>query len=294
MAAELQTPIDEYSGLPLPIAPSNEQPLNESGAVFNLHHAWHPKADLQGSLGARALRSSRIQLVDETVHNNGDNAYHNDFNGPQLPQDELTRLNLIVFSCAGYVPEQGIDMTSNDPTRPVLLTSQQQAMLKIRAEPRIPEQREVERYIDKYQPDLDSASAFKVLMERNKFQALHRYQHWSYGYDLVRTFMATMVLDQNLGDVKRRLLHDFTERGQDEAGMKLLGIAANKVVLSELSNGRTMHQIYRQAHEDSRLHPMMPPTAKAFILYKLGNNMTRFALLPELRVQLMASELAAA
>ncbi len=106
MAAEVVSPVDELTGMPLPILPVDKN------APSNWHHHFHPNNDpkLQGANG-RALRYSRVQYVSKRLHDR----YHKEFFGPPLPGDDSGRFLLIILSCAGYIPRQAIDVSHAEP-----------------------------------------------------------------------------------------------------------------------------------------------------------------------------------
>lgn len=108
MAAEIQTPVCEVTGLPLPIAP-HEPPKTEARFNFSdYHHHFHPRNDelLQG-LSGKAVRYSRGQFLPRVLHNR----YHQIFTGPELPDNDTDRYRLSVLACAGVVPKQAIDLS---------------------------------------------------------------------------------------------------------------------------------------------------------------------------------------
>ena len=119
MAGEIITPTCEATGLPLPLLPAE---LRENGALLlrmNFHHHFHPNNHpiLQG-LAGRALRYSRGQIIDKPTHK----SYHKKLSGPILPQSEKEIFHDIVFSCAGVVPQQAIDLSEPEGYRVINLS----------------------------------------------------------------------------------------------------------------------------------------------------------------------------
>lgn len=120
------TPIDELTGLPLPVLTRStdffiERRGNLTARTKNFHHGFHPNRspllgyDQSGRLLAagdpdrisgRALRYSRGQLLPVWLHDR----YHDIFLGPDLPTDVRSRFTRVVLACAGVVPRQAIDL----------------------------------------------------------------------------------------------------------------------------------------------------------------------------------------
>lgn len=112
MASAVVTPVDQLTGLPLPLAPPAEL-LSESFAIeTNWHHHAHPRRSplLQG-VGGLAIRNARLQLADVRTHN----AYHAAFDGPPLPATGEERFRFAVMACAGYVPDTALDFSGDSP-----------------------------------------------------------------------------------------------------------------------------------------------------------------------------------
>lgn len=120
MAAELVTPVDELTGLPLPILPIEPQHM----APFvreNFHHHFHPRAssELQGC-GGMAVRCVRGQRLPMGLHKR----YHDLYSGPLLPDNDQDRFKICVLACAGYVARRAIDLTAHQEPQEVDLTEQ--------------------------------------------------------------------------------------------------------------------------------------------------------------------------
>lgn len=111
------TPVDELSGLPFLIAPNDEAlPYLRRGArdsrVYDLNHSFHPKSswELQGIEGS-AVRQSRGQLMMRYDHD----AYHDAYDGPELPRTRLARLRTVLFAAADFIPKYVIDVSQGSP-----------------------------------------------------------------------------------------------------------------------------------------------------------------------------------
>lgn len=120
------TPLDELTGLPLPIfARSSDFYIRKKDDLElrpeNYHHGFHPNKSIllgyseegilypKGSeerISGRALRYSRGQIVPIWLHSR----YHDLFYGPELPEDVKGRFTRVVLACAGVVPRQAIDL----------------------------------------------------------------------------------------------------------------------------------------------------------------------------------------
>lgn len=101
------SPVDELTGVPLILHPEGSS--NDSHRFSpDKHHPWHPKNHplvKSGTLGGEALRASRVQLASYDLHHLD---YHRNFYGPELPDNDTSRFNLIVLTAAGYIPEQAL------------------------------------------------------------------------------------------------------------------------------------------------------------------------------------------
>lgn len=112
MSAERITPVDEFSGIPLPLSPEY---MEDRSSRFrpDLHHPWHDRLDplLCDTLIGRALRHSRVQLSNYDAHHLD---YHRDnFDGPAIPTAPVDMLRTIVLSAAGYVPSHAISFNDS-------------------------------------------------------------------------------------------------------------------------------------------------------------------------------------
>jgi hypothetical protein len=112
MAAEMVTPVDELTGLPLPLAPPDYLlPLNRYDEA-NWHHHAHPRRSplLQGMAGI-AVRNVRLQLAELGEHNK----YHQNYFGPPLPETPEAQFSYTVMAAAGYVPPAAIEVNGRKP-----------------------------------------------------------------------------------------------------------------------------------------------------------------------------------
>lgn len=109
----LETPVDEFTGVPLAIFPSENLPpippkKENHERDGDWHHPFHPRAGLvNGSVAQMALRGSRVQWVRYDEHHDGV-GYHRTFAGPPIPTTEFDLFKTVVFSCAGFVGERAL------------------------------------------------------------------------------------------------------------------------------------------------------------------------------------------
>lgn len=291
MAAELETPTDEFSGLPLPLMPTDELLPNDNGSVANWHHQFHPSTSpvLTDSIGGRALRCSRIQLVPVEHHNFTETAYHRFYAGPPIPEDPAEQFGIAVLSCAGYMPEYAIDVSTGDPcVRP--MNDRQLEMLMMAAEPAPLLPVVVERFRDRRMPDATLEEAAEVLWDKRERQATMSYRNMRYGYDPMKQFLAEIVLEQDVSDMPRKIVGRFLANGDETEGMKLLDAASNRAAEGVVARGMPVDELYRQARDDGRLNPNMPPSAGTLIANKLGDFTRRTEILPRLRRRLLGAE----
>lgn len=234
MAAEKVTPIDGYSGLPLAIAPYDLEASRPDFEVTDDHHGWHPwTAPLLRTIAGQALRNSWIQRVNVLVHNQGPYAYHRHYKGPELPGDEADIYGRVVLACAGYVPDEVIDMHSRD-------------------EPYVRPAHEAER----------------AYLRQGRLGDAFSYRHIRYGYDPIRAFMAEYALKQDLSHIHDATIDEFLSTKDGERKRKIgdfLLWAASEVATDGIRDK------YRILASENRLHPRMPKDPKPLVKWKLGS-----------------------
>jgi hypothetical protein len=121
-----ETPYDDYPGVPiaLPILPSGLE------GQHSLHHTAHPRDhySLQGH-GGKAVRVAIVQRVEgpggeaAVLNEAGElpeyaglhTKYHARYDGPPLPLDDQEKFGYCIMALAGYIPEQGIDLSERYP-----------------------------------------------------------------------------------------------------------------------------------------------------------------------------------
>lgn len=262
-AAGLVTPVDEFSGIPLPILPTkNPLPLNRP-EIADWHHPFHPKEHpLLKTPGGLALRNCRVQLVHRNFHNESATRYHRFFEGPPIPEAEEEQFRIVILASAGYIPQQAINTRSGEP-EVVNLNNNLSRQLRQTMRRAVPG--------DEAQHDPSA-----------KNQVFH-YRNLRYGYDDVRKFLAQHTLEQPLPHLKESLIDEFLNTANDERRLYLGHLLLAKKV--EVAAER-VDEIYRQASRAHTLHPLMPSSPATFIKHKLGTPETRKGLFPRLAAQL--------
>ena len=110
----LAVPLDELTGLPLPIMGVDSPPEGSNTSFSDYHHHYHPERDLMNADDALlALRRSRGQYLPRWLHEH----YHKFFAGPELPETREQTFAAVVLACAGVVPRKAIDFSSLDGPR---------------------------------------------------------------------------------------------------------------------------------------------------------------------------------
>lgn len=107
----LETPVDEETGLPLPILVV-DPPNNRANTWFvDYHHHFHARARYveDGNDALMAVRMSRGQDLPRWLHEH----YHGYFAGPKPPASREAAFRTCVLACAGVVPRQALDFGGN-------------------------------------------------------------------------------------------------------------------------------------------------------------------------------------
>lgn len=248
MAATLETPVDEFSGLPLPIVPTKnlEQPT--------WHHHFHPERSpiLGATIGGMALRNARMQLVDETLHNIGPSSYHDFYLGPPIPEAEKEQFRLSVLACAGYIPDKGIDFSDGEP---IIRAFEKEELENLRT----------------------------VVGSKSPPYQTFRYQTIQHRHKPIYDFFTGFLLDQDLAHVDKLTIEEFLTT-QDETTKRHLGhllLSEATKVASEYVNAQ-----YREARKIGQLHPFAPNKPHVLIRNKLGKPFERESIFPRLSEKL--------
>lgn len=128
MAAIEATPIDQSTGIPLPLVPIQNS-FDPRSPEVNWHHHFHPRRSplLSHELpGGVALRTARLQRAFK--HGNH-KEYHQFFQGPPLPESVEDRFRTIVLAHAGYIPSHAILMRKHSMPKVVKMSEKQRDQL---------------------------------------------------------------------------------------------------------------------------------------------------------------------
>jgi hypothetical protein len=284
MAAELITPCDEVSGLPLPFAPAEITSLEGPG-FSNWHHLFHPASAPQlQSVGGKALRNCRTQLVIANLHNMREGSYHSVFKGPPLPDadDSESQFFYCVLACAGYVPAKGIDMTSVRPEIPITLSESQVQLIRAQAQPKMVTNREFHNYMKKYSTEATPKKAWRRLEVLHNRNASLSYEQFSYGYEPIRDFFRSYVIEHDI-DISSKVIKRFLSALEGEQRRSL-----GETILAAATSQATMsiRDRYRSLHEAGGLHPSIPPKPEKLVFTKLGNYKQRERVIANLHSRL--------
>lgn len=118
------TPLDELTGLPLPIYTRRYDYFQHER---NFHHHFHPSnsRELQGYYEGKPVRYSRGQEIQKYLHDR----YHDIFAGPQLPETRKDKFTMTVLALSGVVPRQAIDLYQHGEYRIVDLSRGEHAFI---------------------------------------------------------------------------------------------------------------------------------------------------------------------
>lgn len=147
MAAELVTPIDELTGIPLPLVQTVQ--MRPERFEPDWHHPLHPRRspELTGNLGGEALRNCRVQRVSYELHHH---EYHETYAGPQLPATELDKLKVITAAAAGYIPEAAITFSGRHQPKIIKLSSDKRQALWHSGRIKIGSPKKVQEFLQEY------------------------------------------------------------------------------------------------------------------------------------------------
>jgi hypothetical protein len=264
LAATLETPKDPFSGIPLPLVPIKHTPrLIEGNEAFNWHHAFHPESDpiLQESLGGFALRHCRVEFVNQQIHNMNKRKgtrkkdsrsksilYHHLYKGPQIPSDEYEQFRTIVWACAGYIPQEGIDLWNSKPEVRAL-KPHERSFLQLQ----------------------DPEDPYQHLTLKHRFIP-------------VRDFFTDYAIRQDLSHVDELMIEEFLTTPKEDRkkylGHLLLALAA-EVAASP------MEEDYLLKRKEGELHPLVPSNTHSLINYKFGTTEHRESIFPKLERKLL-------
>ena len=285
MAAELISPVDELTGMPLLIAPPDKIIERHNPKIANRHHIFYESTapELQ-STGGIALRNSRVQLVPVEWHNIGTNNIHTFYKRAELPaaDDDKTQFRLCALACAMYLPEKVIDLKSGEPVIRYM-TEKEKNYLQIAPRPKQVHAYDIDKYVESQLGDEIfniSADAMRNIRDqarlrltvRNRNQALYSYSNLSYAYEPIRKFFTEYALRQSVDHVSASIIDEFLNTPRVDR-RRFLGhwlVAQQTEVASE---GLIDH--YRYAYKARQLHPLMPSQPHDLVKHKLGDAIYR-------------------
>lgn len=136
MARRLETPVDDLTGIPLPLLFGPGWPTQEWGQESNgqqrrsdLHHAFHDRARVTSigrAAGGQALLHCRTQRVGYKLHHD---MYHVTYSGPKLPSTPQDTFKTVVFAAARSMPEKAISFDADGNAREVSLSPEERGQL---------------------------------------------------------------------------------------------------------------------------------------------------------------------
>lgn len=245
-------PKDPETGLPLPIIPSCRFLPADRPNEADWHHLWtrrcHPAYESAGGL---ALRNSMVQLIDVELHNQGKGSYHAHYDWIDVPEGEDEQFGLIIPSVAGFIPELGVDLSTEEPVIRPFTPSELEFM-------RIPDD------------------------ERG-----YSYRHVTYRYEPIRKFLTDYVVKQDLSHIEDVTIEEFLTT-PDENTRRFLGhylLAQAAEVAAE-----KIEPAYRINKKRGLLHPLVPAQPYRKIKYTLGSPLWQEVyIFPKLSERLMSA-----
>lgn len=253
MSEKLPTPVDALTGVPFPVLNSLSR-ISIASQNAHFHHSFpNGQPPAQKTLSQKALHSSRLQLLADTVHNEGSHSLHGLREDPPAPLEDKDRFRTIMFAAAHFIPERGINVWSDRESEPIL-----------------PWQMDVLRAPDPKNP--------------------YSYLYLTYRHNPVRDFFEDYLPMQNLSHVDELKKEEFLITANDERqrylGHYLLAQAAE--VATEL-----MEADYIALRMAGLLHPTTPNRPYTFARDMLGSQLRREQLFPRLKMNLGGLAIAA-
>lgn len=293
MSIEIITPVDEATKIPLLIAPPENQTEWLQTGLLTEHHAYHPHRTprLEESIGARALRNSRMQTTPARFHNGGQGCYHRYFVGPPLPDagDIEAQMKQVVLNVAGFIPRQIIDLNTG---KPVIrdIKPEELKFFQHPGKPKQPTAKEFRVYCRL--TGLSPNNAWRQLTLHNKARARLGYESIRYSDMPIREFFEDYLLRPEMIDVNPRTIKRFLTT-KDETVLThmadtILGRAISVATSNFLVDYQTVHGL-------GLVNPILPDTPDVAIKFQLGSfRRRRLVLAPKLGqlLELMAQNAA--
>lgn len=249
MAELRKAPTDDL-GVPLPIIPSEKLAgLESSSEDFTKHHEFFLHGtDRFNTIGGIAMRVSRILCTEREVHNTGPKAFHRFYDASPGPPAEVDQIYAGIFTLAGYIPKQGVDLWSGSPT--------------IR--------------------DIESGerNILMTISKKNEFW----YEYLRSNRSEITQFLDKFVARQDIGSADANSLTEFLSTPK----LSIMADAAHEVLNAAIhSTVAPIKNRYQVAREAGQLHPLAPVSAEAVVLNALGNEQRRERTIRRLRESLL-------
>lgn len=241
-------PIDEISGLSLPIAPKCNYESLADPNLSDEHHGFHDENDPRlKTVAGLALRNCRLQRIEKDLHNEGPFRYHPFISGPELPKTEFDYFSRCVLACAGVIPDRVLDLSTGDPfVRPI---------------------------------SPEEAAFLRTQSEENEFS----YKYISYRYKPISDFFISYALKQKLDHIKEKDIDEFLHTKSERRKLRLGRLLLDESVEVATDSLRNKYAAYRRAE---LLHPRVPESPMTLVKFKLGGPEKREELIPKLEVRL--------
>ena len=232
MAAELVTPVDYLTGIPLPLIQTVEVATERFPA--DLHHPFHPRRDpaLTESIAGQALRNCRVQLVPYELHHH---QYHETYEGPELPKTDSEKFRIVVLAAAGYIPEEAITFARRHTPRRVLLSAEQRLALGCNRQLRVGMKGKVQEFLLAYtlSQDLSNVNESTIDEFLNTADAARR-QELGNTFLGLATYQATQPIKEMYHEAyKRELIPPENTRRASRFVLASLGLKRNRDKLHE-------------------------------------------------------------
>lgn len=183
----LATPVDELTGIPLPVIIIDPPHETANTEFHDYHHHFHPERDLIYSDDAElALRRARGQYLPRWLHEH----YHHYFAGPELNYSRRQIFQTVVLACAGVVPRKAIDFSSYQGPKIV---------------------------------DVSDQNTYQALADSIKHEGERQSSIGGLARAQIGTFFANYAVEQSFEDVvSRKVINEFLDT-ENAARRKVLG-----------------------------------------------------------------------
>jgi hypothetical protein len=279
-----RAPSDEETGAPLALVPylgMDTLPTDDT----NTHHGIYPENhERLKSLGGKALRVSRLQVVPGWLHN-GDSktAFHTIYgDGIEIPETISEQAGLVAILAAGFIPELVVDTSKEEPIVRIP-TAEERAFLTKTGQPTHISGKTIERFQRIVMPKLNESDVMERLTTWSRLSADRRYRGIYYGANQVTEFLRSFVIEQDISAFNRKLMRKFIKYGEPDVGMTLLGQAAVAASEEATVKGVPFRQVYRGLWLRGLVNVNMSYQPADYLVSRLGSPIGRALLMPLLR-----------